>query len=169
MDTYGAITTRRSVRRYTQEPVSEQVIRELLTAAMSGPSAHNRQPWQFVVVTQREQLDGLASIEAYKGTLSGAPLAIVVCGDMELARFDDVWLLDCAIATQNLILLAHDRGLGACWRECHLREERALAVRDKLGLPEHILTLAVVSIGHPAEEKDPLERYQEERVRRDHW
>jgi nitroreductase len=169
METYEAITTRRSIRRYTQEPVSELVIRELLTAAMSGPSAHNRQPWQFVVVGQREQPDGLASIEAYKGTLSQAPLAIVVCGDMELARFDDVWLLDCAIAAQNLILLAHDRGLGACWLECHFREERAEAVREKLGLPEDIMTLAVVSIGHPAEEKAPLERYKEERLHRNRW
>jgi len=169
METYEAITTRRSIRRYAQEPVPEQVIRELLTAAMSGPSAHNRQPWQFMVVTNREQLDDLASIQAYSATLSQAPLAIVVCGDMELAQFDDVWLLDCAIAVQNLILLAHDRGLGACWLECHFREERAIAVREKLRLPEHILTLAVVSIGHPAEVKAPLERYKGGRVHHNRW
>ena len=169
MDTYEAITTRRSVRRYTPDPVPEQLIRELLTAAMSGPSAHNRQPWHFVLVSDGEQLGALASIEAYRGTLSQASLAIVVCGDMQLARQDDVWLLDCAIATHNIILLAQSMGLGACWLECHFREERALAVREKLGLPEHIQTLAVVSIGYPAEEKPPLPRYKEERVHHDRW
>jgi nitroreductase len=136
---------------------------------MAGPSAHNRQPWHFVVVNERERLDALASIEAYRGTLSQASLAIVVCGDMELAQHDDVWLLDCAIATHNMILLAHDRGLGACWLECHFREDRALAVRERLGLPEHVLTLAVVSIGYPAEEKPPLPRYQKERVHHNRW
>lgn len=114
-------------------------------------------------------MDALASIEAYGGTLSGAPLAIVVCSDMDLAQHDDVWLLDCAIAVQNLILLAHDRGLEACWLECHFREERARAAREMLGLPERIVTLAVVSIGYPAEEKPPLARYKPERVHRDRW
>jgi nitroreductase len=169
MDTYETITTRRSIRRYRQDPVPAQVVRELLTAAMSGPSSHNRQPWHFVVVTERSQLDALASIEAYERTLSQAPLAIVVCVDLELARFDDVWLLDCAIAAQNMILLAHDRGLGACWLECHFREDRAIAVRDKLRLPDRIRTLAVVSIGYPAETKAPIQRYDEERVHLNAW
>jgi nitroreductase len=169
MDTYQAIITRRSIRRYTPEPISEDIIAELLTAAMSGPSAHNRQPWQFVVVADRAQLDALASIEAYRRTLSQAPLAIVVCGDMARALPDGTWLLDCAIAAQNMILLAHDRGLGAVWLECHYREERAAATREVLGLPEHIQTLAVVAIGHPAEAPPPVARYQAERVHRDRW
>jgi nitroreductase len=169
MDTYQAITTRRSIRRYTPEPVSEEMVHELLTAAMSGPSAHNRQPWQFVAVTDPAQRDALASIPAYRATLSGAPLAIVVCGDMELALPDGTWLLDCAVAVQNMLLLAHDRGLGAVWLECHYREERAAAAREALGLPQHVQTLAVVAIGHPAEEASPVPRYQAERVHRDRW
>ena len=169
METYETITTRRSIRRYTQEPVSDKLVQELLTAAMSGPSAHNRQPWQFVVVTEPEQLAALASIEAYKATLSGAPLAIVVCGDLELSLPDDTWLLDCAIAAQNMILLAHDRGLGAVWLECHYREERAAAARKILALPDHVQTLAVLSIGHPAAEVTPVERFKEERVHRNRW
>jgi nitroreductase len=169
VQTYEAITTRRSIRRYMPEPVSEDLIQELLTAGMSGPSAHNRQPWQFVVVTDEAQLNALADIQAYRSTLSDAVLAIVVCGDMGLALPDGTWMLDCAVAVQNMLLLAHDRGLGAVWLECHYREERAVAARAVLGLPDHIQTLAVVAVGHPAEEVGPTPRYQPERVHRDRW
>jgi len=169
MDTLEAITTRRSIRRFTREPVSEVVIRTLLTAAMSGPSAANQQPWQFVVVSDRSQLDRLASFGPFERTLSAAPHAVAVCGDMSLAKWEAFWPIDCAVATQNLLLAAHAHGLGAVWLGCSTRAERAAVLREVLELPEHVQPFALVPIGFAAEEIPPIERYQADRVHRDRW
>lgn len=169
MDACEGITTRRSVRRYTDKPVSAELIKKLLTAAMSGPSTGNQQPWQFVVITDRKQLDALASVKPYKATLTQAPLAVVVCGDQRLSKWRDFWLVDCSIATQNLLLAAHAFGLGAVGLGCHFMAERSQPVREILGLPDEILSFSVVPIGYPAQTVWPVERYQEQRVRYQRW
>ena len=90
MDAYEAIMTRRSIRAYTAQAVSGELIQELLAAAMSAPSASNRQPWHFVVITERRQLDALTTILPYGQMLKQAPLAIVVCGDRERQPMDAI-------------------------------------------------------------------------------
>jgi len=169
METIEAITTRRSIRKYNEDRVPDEIVRELLTAAMSGPSAGNQQPWQFVAVTDRERLDALAEIRPYRAMLSTAPLVVIICGDMQRSKLGEYWVVDCSIATQNLLLAAHARGLGAVWLGCHYMAERADPVREKLGLPPHIMPFAVVSIGYPAQQLPAVERYQAERVHADQW
>jgi nitroreductase len=166
MDTLQAIKTRRSIRRYVPEPIPAETVQELLTAAMSGPSTGNQQPWQFVVVNERARLDALAAIGPYKATMSLAPLAVVVCCDMQLQKWGEYWVVDCSIATQNLLLAAHALGLGAVWLGCHFIEERAKPVSAALGLPAHIVPFAVVPIGKPAQQIGPVERYKPDRI---HW
>ncbi len=158
------IFARRSIRAYTPEPVSEKNIQTLLKAAMAAPSASNRKPWQFIVVTEREMLDALAEAHAHGKMLFEAPLCISVCGDLtEMERY---WVQDCSAATENLLLAATALGLGAVWLGVYPRDERVAAVRPVLGLPDHITPLNLVSIGHPAEEKEPRTQYDEARV---HW
>ncbi len=161
------IFARRSIRRYTQEPVDEQIIEMLLKAAMAAPSASNRQPWQFVVVTEREALDGLAESHPYGKMLFDAPLCIAVCGDV--AESEHYWVQDCCAATENLLLAATARGLGAVWLGVYPREKRVAAIRERLHLPDHITPLNLISIGHPAEEKQPRTQYDETRVHRERW
>ena len=161
------IFARRSIRKYAGEPVSEEAIETLLKAAMAAPSASNRKPWQFIVVTKRETLDALAKAHRHGKMLFEAPLCIAVCGDLtEMERF---WVQDCSAATENLLLAATALGLGAVWLGVYPRDERVTAVRRILALPDRITPLSLTSIGHPAEEKEPRTQYNEARVHWEQW
>ena len=161
------IFARRSIRKYTVEPVSETDIKTLLEAAMAAPSASNRKPWQFVVVTERQTLDRLAEVHPHGKMLFEATLCIAACGDLtEMERF---WVQDCSAATENLLLAATALGLSAVWLGVYPREERVAAVRQVLGIPETIVPLNLISIGHPAEQKESRTQYDGRRVHREHW
>ena len=161
------IFARRSIREYTAEAIDEKDIRTMLEAAMAAPSASNRKPWHFIVVTDRQFLDNLAKVHPYGKMLSKAPLCIVVCGDTTIsARY---WVQDCSAAAENLLLAAAALGLGAVWLGVYPREERVGPIRKALNIPETIVPLNLISIGHPAEEKEPRTQYDEHRVRRQQW
>ena len=161
------ILARRSIRKYTDKPVDEADIKTLLEAAMAAPSASNRKPWQFVVVTERQPLDALAEAHPHGKMLFEATLCIAVCGDLtEMERY---WVQNCSAATENLLLAATALGLGAVWLGVYPKERRVAFVRPILGLPETITPLNLISIGHPAEEKEPRTQYDETRVHRERW
>jgi nitroreductase len=164
-----AILTRRSVRRYTDEPVTEEQIEEMLRAAMAAPSAGDQRPWDFVIITERETLDAIPEFHRYAKMLHDAPLAIVVCADLDRQVHEGYWVQDCSAATENLLLAAHAIGLGAVWLGVYPREERVEGLRRLLGLPENVVPLNVVSIGHPAEERKYAKRYDESKVHRERW
>ena len=160
------IFARRSIRRYSGERVGEDEITSLLEAGMAAPSANNRQPWHFVVVTDRESLRALAASHPYGKMLAGAGLAIAVCGDPSLS---DWWVQDCAAATENILVAAAGLGLGGVWLGCHGRPEREQAVRDTLGIPGRLAVLSLLSIGHPGEVKEARTQYNPARVHRNTW
>jgi nitroreductase len=161
------IFARRSIRKYTDEPVSEADIQTLLEAAMAAPSASNRKPWRFVVVTERQTLDALAEAHPHGKMLFDAPLCIAVCGDLtEMERY---WVQDCSAATENLLLAVTALGLGAVWLGVYPKEDRVAFVRPILGLPETITPLNLIPIGHPAEEKASRTQYDESRVHYERW
>lgn len=162
-----AIFARRSIRKYTTERVSEEDIETLLQAAMAAPSASNRQPWHFMVVTDREKLNTLADLHPYGKMLFEAPLGVAVCGDVTVSnRF---WVQDCSAATENLLLAATALGLGAVWLGVYPSEERVKAVKGVLNIPENMVPLNLISLGHPAEEKEPRTQYDESKVHRETW
>ena len=169
MDAIEAILTRRSVRSYTDHPVPEDIIQLLLEAAVSAPSANNQQPWQFIIIEDREILKSIPSVHPYSGMLNHAPLAIVVCGDLSQARLGGYWAQDCSAATQNILLAAHALGLGAVWLGVYPRQERQSAINKIFELPSHIQPFSLISIGHPAEEKGIPDRFKEDRIRWNEW
>lgn len=169
MDTIEAIFTRRSIRVYTDQPIPSETIELLLKAAMQAPSAGNQQAWQFVVITDRGQLNSLAEVLPYGKMLPSATLSIVVCGDLALEKSRGYWVQDCSAATQNILLAAHAQGLGAVWLGAYPREERVRDVRKTLGIPSTVIPLSAIAIGFPAEQKPRTERYNPERVHTDHW
>ncbi len=169
MDTIKAILTRRSVRKYTAEPVTESNIKTMLCAAMSAPSAGNQQPWCFVVITERKTLDAIPDVHPYSSMLLQAPLAILICGDMQVEKHEGFWVQDCAAATQNLLLAARALDLGAVWLGVHPREEREKGLRDLLKLPQHIIPFALVAIGHAAVEQMQIDRYNEGCIYYNSW
>jgi len=168
MEAYEALVTRRSIRAYTAQTISDDLIKQLLEAAMSAPSASNRQPWHFVVVAERQPLDALADLLPFGKMLEQAPLAIVVCGDLALQP-EGYWIQDCSAATQNILLAAHAKGLGAVWLGVYPREERVAEIRTRFGLPEHVIPLCVLSIGYPSEPGGRVDRYQAARVHTSKW
>jgi len=169
MDAMEAILSRRSIRQYTAQPVPDELITELLKAAMSAPSSGNRQSWQFVVINERQILDEIPRFHPYSKMLKEAPVAILVCGDERLAARKGGWVQDCSAATENILIAAHAKGLGAVWLGVYPVEERVVGLRQLLGLPEHIFPLALISIGYPAETKPPANRYDAARVRYNRW
>ena len=161
------IMTRTSVRKYTQETVSKENIKTMLRAGMAAPTAVNKQPWHFVVVTDREQLNALAAANRGSGMAAKAPLAIVVCGDMEKVlpgTGRGFWIQDCSAATEKILLAAHALGLGAVWTGLYPNEERANAIREILKAPEHIVPLCTIVIGHPQEQPQPKDKWKPENV-----
>lgn len=166
-DLIHTIFSRRSIRSYTPEPVSKGHIRTLLEAAMAAPSASNLKPWHFVVVVDRQTLNRLAQLHPFGKMLFEAPLCIAVCGDPSIS--ERYWVQDCSAATENLLLAAVALGLGAVWLGAYPKDERVTAIRVVLDIPDAIVPLNLISIGHPAEAKEPRTQYDEARVHRERW
>lgn len=164
------IMTRTSIRSFTSQPVPEALIEQMLRAGMAAPSAINFQPWEFVVLNEREALDSLAGKLRYAKMLREAPLAIVVCGRTEWPdregnlRENIFWVDDCAAATENILLAAHALGLGAVWTAA--KDERGEIVKEALGIPDGYKTLNVIAIGYPAENPAPKDKWKPEKI---HW
>jgi nitroreductase len=167
MDALDVIFTRRSIRQYTDEPVTEEQVKILLEAGMNAPSANNRQPWHFIVVDAREQLNAIMEVHPYSKMLEQAPLAIVVCAD--ITRSERYWQRDCAAATENILLAARALNLGSVWLGVYPKEERTKGITRLYDLPEHIRPLCVIAVGYPAEEAGRVERYDSSKVHRNRW
>lgn len=164
-----AILERRSIRKYTNEPVPEDDIKDLLKAAMAAPSANNGQPWEFIVVKDRQLLIEITKTHPYSAMLAEAPLAIIVCGNPKQESYKDYWVQDCSAATENILIAAQDKGLGTVWLGVYPKEERVAGIRKIFRIPEHMMPLNVIAIGHPAEKKEPSDRYDEKRVHLNKW
>ena len=169
MDILEAIRARRSIRKFTDEDVSDAQLKNILEAAMMAPSAGNAQPWQFIVIRRKEHLAKVSKVHPYVGMAAKAPLAILVCGDLSLEKFNGFWVQDCAAATQNLLLACHGLGLGAVWTGVHPLQERETAFRELLNLPETVVPLALVVVGHPDQRLGASSRYKEDRIHHEGW
>ncbi|AKB13934.1 Nitroreductase [Methanosarcina thermophila] len=164
MDVFEAIHTRRSIRKYKDRPVPQELVTKILRAAMSAPSAVNAQPWVFIVIDDRKLLDEIPTFSPYAGMCREAPLAILVCGDITLEKAPGYWVQDCSAATQNLLLAAHAAGLGAVWTGIYPMKDRIEGFRKAFELPEHVIPLALVPIGYPNQRPEHEDRYREEKV-----
>ena len=170
MDAIEALLSRRSIRRYTAEPVSDADVETLLGAAMSAPTAFNQQSWRFVVVRDEPIRERLSKASQHAGMLADAPLVIVVCGDTNAERYPGTyWVQDATAALANVLTAANALGLGAVWVGVHPWEDRVTAVSEALSLPEGVMPLGSVGIGHPAETKPPAERLDWSKVHYERW
>lgn len=169
MELMDTILTRRSIRKFTKDKVSNVEIKELIRAGMQAPSAGNKQPWHFVVINDQKKLNAITKFHKYAKMLKQAPTAILVCGEVKEEDTCGYWIQDCSAATQNILLAAHSKGLGAVWLGIFPTEERMEGIRKLLNLPKKIYPLSLIAIGHPAEVKKTVDRFDEKKIRYDVW
>jgi nitroreductase len=169
MEALEAIFTRRSIRRYSEKKVDNDTVNKILRAAMFAPSAVNKQPWHFIVFENAEIKNAIMEIHRSSDMLAEAKKAIAVCYDTTLQHDEGYGVIDCATATQNILLAAHSLGLGACWIGICPRQNRIEALQKIFHLPGNIVPFAVVSLGYPAETKNQPERFKPERIHYERW
>ncbi|MCX6235288.1 MAG: nitroreductase family protein [Bacteroidetes bacterium] len=160
---------RRSIRKFTGEPVSSEHIEELLKAGLCAPSARNTQSWHFIAVTERHLLDEIPSFHPYAAMCKEVTLAILVCGDLAQENNTGYLVQNCSAATENILVTAAHLGLGSVWLGVYAREERMKGMKNLFKLPDHILPVALIAIGHPAEEKPPKSDYDWSKVKFNRW
>lgn len=170
MNVMDVIKTRRSIRKYSSKLIEKEKIEKILEAGRLSPSAANRQPWHFLVITAKELKTRLS--EAYSSEwFVSAPVILIVCADPNAAwcRSDgeDYWKVDAAIAMQSMILEAWEGGLGTCWIAAFKEDP----VKQILEIPPHIRVVAMTPLGYPDEEKGEVtdRKLRNEIVHFDGW
>jgi len=170
-DAFTVIHSRKSVRNFTGQAVSKDDLIKILQAGMAAPSAVNKQPWSFVVVTEGKALKLLAGKLANAGMLRKAGAAIVVCALPEKAygQRRELAIIDSTLAGENILLAVEALGLGATWTAAYPYEDRMTAVRESLGIPENVIPLTVIPIGYPAGDDKPKNKYKPENIHWEKW
>ncbi len=166
MEVKDALLKRRSIRKYLDKEVSDEIIEELLHAAMSGPSACNRRPWIFYVIKDQDKLNELRKASRFSNM--NAPLAIVVVGDLSRSlplQLKDFWIQDCSAATENILLRATDLGLGSLWCGIYPQKRPVERVKKILGITNSDIPLNIIYIGYSDEEKESRDQYEKNRVK----
>lgn len=163
------IKSRRSIRKYLPGKIEENVIAQIISAGMYAPSARNQQPWQFIVITEKEKLVELSKLHPYAQMLLTASACIVVCADLSLDKSEGYSAIDCAAATQNILLATHSLDLGSVWLGVYPREERMKDISDYFSLPKHVFPFSMIAIGYPAERPIATDRFKEERIHYNSW
>lgn len=169
MDVLDAIFTRRSIRSFTGEPISDADLITIVKAGCQAPSAMNHQPWHFIVARDKETLECIASLHRYAKMLPKAGCGIIVCGDQERQGMTGFLIEDCSAAIENMLLAAHGLGLGAVWCGLYPNTTLTKPIVRQLAIPEGIIPVGMVVVGHKTEDKPSEDRYLAERVHYEHW
>ena len=169
MNVMEAILTRRSIRKYTGEPVSEQDLHCILRAGCYAPSAHNYQPFRFIVVRYAEKLETIAAGHRYAKMLPGAGCCIVVCGDKTVQKKLGFLVEDCSAAMQNMLLAAHGLNLGAVWCGLYPVPKLTKLVTSVLQIPPEIVPVGLMALGHKVEDRQVGESFDPSKVHYNGW
>jgi nitroreductase len=169
MEVINAILDRRSIRKYQTKEIPEEIILTLLKAAMYAPSSRNTQAWHFIVIRERSSMDAIMKVHYYSQMLEKAPLAILVCGDKNLESKEGNLGVNCSAATQNILLAAHELGIGTVWLGIYPRKERMEPIGKLFDLPEHIIPISLVVLGYPDEKIERPERFSPDKIHYGKW
>lgn len=166
------IMTRTSVRAYTEREVTKEQVDTLLRAAMAAPTAANKQPWQFVVIDNHSILDTIAANFKNMKMADSAPVAIVMCGDLN-STLDgegvDFWIQDVSASSENLLLAANAMGLGAVWCGIYPMHDRVEDFSKLLSLPKHIIPMACICVGWPSGTPAAKDKWKPEKIHYNKW
>lgn len=165
MSVYDIILKRRSIRMFTQETISDEIITKLLESAMAAPSACNKQPWEFYIVKNKELREQLKTVSKYSNMDSS--LIIIVAGNDKRSlnhRVNDFWIQDCAAATENILLTATELGIASCWCGLFPMVTPVKKVRKIIDLEDHIIPMALIHLGYSNENAEPRTQYNKKRI-----
>lgn len=166
------ILERRSVRRYTGEKVVREYLQELVRAGMAAPTSKDTRHLAFLVIDDPELVVKLTEGLPHAKMLLSAKHAIIVCSDLSVAYGGaevGYWIQDSAAAAENILLAAQSLGLGACWTGVHPRPERVVFLRELLGIPENMMPLCAIAVGHPTGEDTPKDKFDPSKVFYNGW
>ncbi len=169
METLLSIQTRRSIRKYDSQKIPGEKIEAILKAAMYAPSAMNYQPWHFIVLEERKDIDQINKINPHAEMMAQAPLAIIVCGDLKSEMNIDYLVQDCSAATQNALLAIHELGLGGVWVSVYPNKDIIEGIRRYYRLPENIVPISAIALGIPDETKEAEDRFHKEKIHYNCW
>ena len=147
MNLFEAIQTRRSIRRFSEAPIEESAINELLRLAEYAPSAGDARPWRFLVLCSREKLRAAARINPFGQMADKAACGIMVLGDLFREKQSGFWIQDCAACTTTMLLAAHGLGIGAVWTGIYPMKQRVAQFSDLIDAPESIVPFSLVLLG----------------------
>lgn len=164
-----ALETRRSVRKFSDQPVTDEELAVILKCAMLAPSAKNEQPWHFVVVRDAQTRAALGKTSPYTHMAAKAPLDIVICVDSTADLAGDFWVQDCAAATENLLLAARDLNIGSVWCGVYNLPDRMAVIRSALSLPPQIIPFNLICLGHTDQPFRTADRFLPERIHYEKW
>ncbi|MBN1913761.1 MAG: nitroreductase family protein [Candidatus Omnitrophica bacterium] len=164
-----AILKRRSVRRYTDKEVSEDLIKKIIEAGMNAPSAGNQQPWHFLIMKNKKTLEDASGCSPHAHALKDAAAGILLCGDLSLEKHKDYWVQDCSACAENMLLEVAELSLGAVWLGVYPRQDRVDYLKKYFALPEQVIPFAIISIGYPADEIKVTNRYNVTRLHYEKW
>ncbi len=160
---------RRSIRKYTGEGVDTSTLEQVIRAGMNAPSAGNQQPWEFVIIDDRQILHSIPDIHPHARMVPESAAAILVCADLSREEHQGYWVQDCAACTQNMLLAATALNLGSVWLGVYPRQERIDALRERFNIPEGVVPFSLVALGVADEEKPSNNRFHPERIHRNEW
>ena len=169
MGTIDALKTRRSVRSFRSEPISDDILRQILACGMQAPSACNEQPWQLVVIRDPALLAKSSELNPFAKFANDAPLGVLVCGDSRLEKCKGYWVQDCSNCAMSMLLAAHALGIGAVWTGIFPEQDRVEGFRKLFALPAEVTPLALLVMGHPAATPSPEDRFKQDRIHYDRW
>jgi len=163
------LLSRRSIRKFKPDAVSAEDLDYILRAAMAAPSAGNEQPWHFIVLDDKNVLNAIPKFHPHADVLNNTSIAICICADPSLEKYEGRWVLDCAAATENALIAANVKGLGSVWLGIYPDNGRIENTGRLLNTPMGIVPFSIVAIGHADEMKKPSERYKPERIHKNIW
>lgn len=169
MEALEAILTRRSIRKFKAEIISDEDLKLILKAGFASPSAHNRMPTEFIVLKDPEVLENIAQKHKYAKMLPSAGMGIVVCGDNEKQKETGFLVADCSAAIENMLICINALGLGAVWCGIYPKEDLVEMVQNELNIPKNIIPVGLIAVGVKDEEKPPRNIFDENRIHFDKW
>lgn len=169
MDIIEAIFTRRSIRKFEEGPISQEQLYTIIKAGCQAPSAHNRQPWHFIVVKDKNKFEKISNFHSYAKMLPSADVCIVVCGDKERQSMNGFLIEDCSAAIQNMLLATHGIGLGAVWCGLYPVTNLTRQMKKLLSIPSTIIPVGMIVLGQIGEQRPVEDRFDEKKIHNEKW